>query len=93
MYDKDALISLVRELEEIKQDRAHQRGVPNVPGLGYPGSNHDGQNVMMKRKQYLLPLGLQALQDITDEPYNKGTEWQSWWRKNGKKWKEPKEED
>ena len=80
------LISLLKELDSI-QDDPNTPGGPPMPGPGVPAGG-GGNNEQLQRKRQLLSVVQQALKDITDERFNKPRDWEKWWQKNAKKFKE-----
>ncbi|MHC4607616.1 MAG: HEAT repeat domain-containing protein [Planctomycetota bacterium] len=102
---KDAimpLIRLLRDLEAIEDDpmkRGYGGGYP--PGGGQqppPGGQQPvpqgyspAEDEQIKRKRKLLSPVRTALADITGERYLKAVEWEKWWKKNSKKFKESEE--
>ena len=80
------LISLLKELDSI-QDNPNTPGGPPMPGPGVPAGG-GGNNEQLQRKRQLLSVVQLALRDITDERFNKPRDWEKWWQRNAKKFKE-----
>lgn len=86
----DPLITLVRELEGIRDDAGQPGGTPNPGGVNLPGGAGAGpENEQLKRKQAVLSPAVRALQTITGEKYDKVKDWETWWRKNKATFKDP----
>jgi hypothetical protein len=77
----DPLLNLLRELENIRDDKVNGGG--GAGGLGGLGGGGLGgvQQEQQKRKQDLTPAVTSALTQITGENHKTYKEWNDWWRK------------
>jgi len=76
----DPLLTLLRELENIRDDKINGGG-GGLGGLGGGGLGGGVQQEQQKRKQDLTPAVTSALSQITGENHKTFKDWNDWWRK------------
>jgi hypothetical protein len=87
----DPLLSLLHELEAVKEDKNANGGLGGglggggLYGGGLGSSANDDQ---IKRKKDLVPQIQKALEDIAGEKHANAKEWGDWWRKTKATFKE-----
>lgn len=95
-----ALLDVARELEAVRDDQEVGGGVGRGgvgpggggPGPSGPGPSNKGPDEKVKRKREVLPAAMGALRDITGQSHEKVRDWELWWRRHSKSWKDPEDE-
>jgi hypothetical protein len=86
----DPLLSLLHELEAVKEDKNANGGLGGLGGGGLYGGGlgSSANDDQIKRKKELVPQIQKALEDISGEKHANAKEWGDWWRKTKATFKE-----